>query len=167
MKDSFREIGDVITGLAFSFEKEKDEESAGAIRKVTEYYEKKQDDDWYITEMHIIMDRLGDIPAKPWLAKRPHVERWDKFYVESIFNGLFQHWFGRVINVNEGSAGSADKERFVVAKMLKAIDEQTNLSLYAEYKDEPGVQAFWSPKSFRDTDEVKEAFRTWWRVADE
>ncbi len=161
-----KNITDVIVGLGNWFEKQDAEKTAGYTEKLVAYYEKLGNDDHYITEMNLIMHRLGDVPAKPWLLKHSYVERWDKFYVESIFNGLFSHWLYRYIQLNEdNSGGQADKERFITERLLKAIEDQTNLSLYAEYKDRP-AQAYWSPKTLKDTDEVKEKFKSWWRIGE-
>ena len=116
--------------------------------------------------MFLICDRFNKVPAKPWLIKHPYVKKWDKFYIESIFNGLFDHWLHRMIDIYEDDGGGqGDKARFITLKMINAIDKQTNLSLYAEYKDRPG-QAFWSPVHFKDTDQVKEEFKAWYRVGE-
>jgi hypothetical protein len=50
--------------------------------------------------------------------------------------------------------------------LIKAIDTQTNVSLYSEYNDQPGVQAYWSPRYFKDTDQVKVEFVSWWMGED-
>jgi hypothetical protein len=164
-------ISDTISGMAFFFQKEDERKSADDTRKVVDFYvnECNRDDDYYATQMHLICHRFNEVPAKPWLMSsyRQHVQKWDKFIVESIFNGLFSHWVYKMIEHHEdNSGGQADKERFITRRLLEAIDTQTNVSLYSEYKDEPGKQAYWSPKYFKDTHQVKIEFVSWWMGED-
>lgn len=164
-------ISDTISGMAFFFQKEDERKSADDTRKVLDFYvnECNRDDDHYATQMHLICHRFNEVPAKPWLMSscRQHIQKWDKFIVESIFNGLFSHWVYKMIEHHEdNSGGQADKERFITRRLLEAIDTQTNVSLYSEYKDEPGKQAYWSPKYFKDTHQVKVEFVSWWMGED-
>lgn len=162
-------ISDVISGMAFFFDKEEKKKSADDIRKIFDFYinECNRDDDYYATEMYLICHRFNEIPAKPWLMNRPHVQNFDKFIIESIFNGLFKHWVYKMIEHHEDqSGGQADKERFIVKKLIEAIDTQTNIPLYQEYRDEPGKQAYWSPRYFKDTNQVKVEFMSWWMGED-
>lgn len=158
-------ISNVISGMAFFFGKEDEKKSVDDTRKILDFYinECNRDDDYYATQMHLICHRFNEVPAKPWLMNRPYVERWDKFIIESIFNGLFGHWVYKMIEHHEDtSGGQADKERFIIRRLLEAIDTQSNVSLYQEYKDEPGKQAYWSPRYFKDTHQVKVEFVSWW-----
>jgi len=157
-------ISDVISGLAFHFEQKDQERSADDIQKVCEYYNTFKNDDYYATTMYLICERFNKVPAKPWLLLHPEVDKWDKFIIESIFNGLFKHWLYRMIQIHEDqSGGQADKEAFITKIVLKSIEDHMNLSLYSEYKDEPGKQAYWSPRYFKDTHQVKLEFVSWWR----
>lgn len=167
--DKEKAIADVISGMAFFFQKEDEKKSADDTRKVFDFYvnECNRDDDYYATEMRLICHRFNQVPAKPWLISRKYVERWNKFIIESIFNGLFSHWVYKMIEQHEDqSGGQADKERFITKRLIEAIDTQTNISLYSEYKDKPGVQAYWSPKYFKDTNQVKVEFVSWWMCED-
>lgn len=162
-------ISDVISGMAFFFKQEDLKKSEDDIKKVCDFYinECNRDNDYYMTQMSIICHRFNEVPAKPWLIGRDHVQKWDKFIIESIFNGLFSHWIYKMIEHHEdNSGGQADKERFIIAKLIEDIDTQNNVSLYAEYKDKPGQQAFWSPKYFKDTHQVKVEFVSWWMGED-
>lgn len=163
-------ISDVISGMAFYFAQENLKKSEDDIRKVCDFYteECNRDNDYYATQMRIICNRFNEVPAKPWLMGRDHVQKWDKFIIESIFNGLFSHWVYNMIKHHEStSGGQADKERFITTRLMEAIDTQRNISLYSEYKDQPGVQAYWSPVYFKDTDQVKVEFVSWWMGDDD
>ena len=103
---------------------------------------------------------------------------WDEFYIESIYNGLFSHWLRRTIDALEGSSCGGDKESFVTSSVVRSIVEKSNISLYVTYGDygdkykgrdniDLNKQTFWSPSCFKDTDEVKEAFKRWWRVVED
>lgn len=167
----------VINGLFQSIEAENEEKSQVLIDGLCRLYE-EHGDDYYQASMHLEMMRLEELPAKPFLIMHPGITGWDQFYIESIYNGLFSHWLSRTIETLEGSSCSGDKEGFVTRCIVKSIVEQTNISLcrtYGDYDDKYNdgntnlnKQAYWSPSSFKDTDEVKEKFKRWWRVvADE
>ncbi len=162
-------ISDVISGMAFFFKKEDEKKSEDDLLKVMNFYTDDclRDNDYYATQMRLICHRFNEIPAKPWLMSRQHVVKWDKFIIESIFNGLFSHWVYKMIEHHEDrSGGQTDKEMFITKRLIEAIDTQTNVSLYSEYNDQPGVQAYWSPRYFKDTDQVKVEFVSWWMGED-
>lgn len=166
----------VINGLFQSIEADNEEKSQGLIDELCELYE-EHGDNYYQTAMHLEMMRLKGLPAKPFLRKHPEVAGWDKFYIESIYNGIFSHWIRRMIVAFEGSPCSADKEDFVTACVVQSIIEQRNISLYRTYGDygekyddgktELNRQVYWSPSCFKDTDEVKVKFKHWWRVIED
>lgn len=163
----------VINGLFQCIEAENEEKSRGLVDELYKLYE-EYGDDYYQTSMHLEMMRLTELPAKPFLMKHPDIVNWDKFYIESIYNGLFSHWLRRMIETLEGSACSGDKEGFVTRCVVESIVEQTNISLYKTYGDygnkyndgktDLNRQTYWSPLSFKNTDEVKEKFKQWWNV---
>ena len=160
-------ISDVISGIAFAFEQQDAEMEKDDIEKVCKYYESFNDDDYYATTMFLICNRFNEVPAKPWLYKHPYVEGWDSFIIKSIFNGLFSHWLYTMIDIYESKmGGQGDKHTFITKKVIKSIADEKNISLYAEYKDKPGEQAFWSPKHFKDTNQVKVEFVSWWEGKD-
>lgn len=163
-------ISDVISDIAFHFKKEDLKKSEDDIKKVCDFYvnECNHDDDYYMTQTNLICYRFNKVPAKPWLMGRDRVQKWDIFITESIFNGLFHHWVYEMIQLHEdiSSGGQADKEKFITTRLLQAIDVQENISLYEEYKDKPGKQAYWSPRYFKDTHQVKVEFVSWWMCTD-
>jgi len=169
-KDKSRKaIADVISAMAFSMEQEGLKQNIENIQKVCEFYKNDchGNNDYYATCMSLICSHFNDVPAIPWLLKHNNVHSHDKFIIQSIFNGLFQHWVYTAIENHEShNGGQGDKESFIVKKVIEAIDKQENLSLYAEYKDKPGEQAYWSPKYFKDTDQVRVEFLSWWKQTD-
>ncbi len=166
-------ITSVLNRLFESIEAEDNEKSEILIDRLCILYE-EYGDDYYQTSMHLEMMRLTELPAKPFLMKHSDIVNWDKFYIESIYNGLFSHWLRRMIETLEGSVCSGDKEGFVTRCVVESIVEQTNISLYKTYGDygdkyndgktDLNRQTYWSPLSFKDTDEVKEKFKQWWNV---
>lgn len=166
----------VINGLFQSIEAENEEKSQNLIDELCKLYEERGDN-YYQASMHLEMMRLEELPAKPFLMKHPEITRWDKFYIESIYNGLFSNWIRCVIETKEGSSYSGDKEGFVTRCIVKSIVEQTNISLYRTYGDygdkyddgktDLNRRTYWSPSCFKDTDDVKEQFKKWWRVIEE
>jgi hypothetical protein len=89
-----------------------------------------------------------------------------------IANGLYEHFHETRIKKLEGFPFSADKSRFVKKTTLKALKEKKNLSLFADYtqikriKVNQQKQAFWSPKTIKDTDEAMELFWNWYQLND-
>ena len=110
--------------------------------------------------------------SMPWLNRHPEVTNgWEKSYIECIYNGLLPHFVRKVIEKNEVSPRSGDKEHFVIKKIKESVATGANISLYQTYegceridKDKWSEQAYWSPKSFKDTDEVKAKFKAWYYV---
>ena len=166
-------ITSVMNGLFESIEAENNEKSAILNDGLCELYE-ECGDDYYQTSMQLEIMRLIELPAKPFLIKHPEIARWDKFYIESIYNGLFSHWLRCTIDAIESSSCGGDKEGFVTRCVIKSIVEQINIPLYRTYGDygdkyndgktDLNKQTYWSLSCFKDTDEVKEQFKKWWRV---
>ncbi len=169
-------ITSVMNGLFESIEAENNAKSAILTDRLCELYE-ECGDDYYQTSMQLEIMRLIELPAKPFLIKHPEIVRWDQFYIESIYNGLFSHWLRRTIDAIEGPSCGGDKEGFVTRCVIKSIVEQTNIPLYRTYGDyddkyndgktDLNKQTYWSPSCFKDTDEVKEQFKKWWQVLEE
>lgn len=96
----------------------------------------------------------------------------NKYIVEYIVSGLYEHFHEKRIEKIEGFSCSADKSRFIKNRTLRAIKENTNLSLYDDYskvehmKNENKGQAYWSPTSVKDTDEAIELFWKWYQFSD-
>lgn len=90
------------------------------------------------------------------------------YIVEHIVSGLYEHFHRTLIEKTEGSGCCADKSRFIKNMTLKALKENTNLSLYEDYtkcdqiKEDKEQQAYWSPKTITDTDTAMKMFWDWY-----
>lgn len=162
-------ISDVMSDMASFFNQEDLKKSKDGINKICNFYINKcnRDDDYYMTQMSMICYLFNTVPAKPWLIGHDHdqLRKGDRFIIESIFNGLFSHWAYRMISVHEDNGGGSEADiekfiKFITRRLLQAINVQENISLYEEY------QAFWSYKYFKDTDQVRVEFMSWWMCED-
>lgn len=85
-----------------------------------------------------------------------------------ITNGLYEHFFRKFIEQKEGSACSGDKVYFIRDMTLKALKENRNISLYQDYSNIDRItedkerQAYWSPKTIKDTNHAMELFGDWY-----
>ena len=164
------ELEKTILGLATFFDENSKEQNQDYINILNEKFTKNEA--LYECEMTLAYLNFTKFAALPWLSGNPQVtDGWEKSYIESIYNGQLPHFIRKVIEKNEGTACSGDKEHFVISKIKESVATGKNLSLYATYegheqipKEDWEKQAYWSPKSFRDTDEVKERFQAWYNV---
>lgn len=85
-----------------------------------------------------------------------------------LIRGSLERFFERYISITEGSACSSDKAGFICRKIKESIKKNENLSLYADYtgierieKEDWNKQAYWSPKTIKDTDEAKRIYIDW------
>lgn len=96
----------------------------------------------------------------------------NKYIIEHIVSGLYEHFHEKRIEKLEGFSCSADKSSFIRNRTLKAIKENTNLTLYDDYskvehmKDKYKERAYWSPTSVKDTDEAIDLFWKWYQFSD-
>ena len=159
-----------ILSLANSFENESNDANATLIKTLYEKFE--ENEELYECETLIAFHNFGRFAAMPWLSKNPQVtDGWEKSYIESIYNGLLTHFVRTVIEKNEGSVCSGDKEHFIIEMIKKSVATGENISLYQTYegsnripKERWNEQVYWSPKSFKDTNEVKARFRAWYTL---
>lgn len=113
------------------------------------------------SEFGILLEEVLAFPDSDKVRILPH-----------ILNGLFKHFHERRIEKLEGFSCCADKSSFIVGKTLRAIRFQENLSLYDDYmnveqiKEDKEEQAYWSPKTVKDTDEAIELFWDWYLQRD-
>ena len=166
-----KSLESVILGLADGFEREAREKNSEFIAELMQRFEKNEE--LYECEMSLAFMHFQDFAAMPWIAKNGIVDKKNKGIIGMIYSGLFPHFVRTMIENAEGSPCSADKERFTIRQVRKAIRTGENQSLYADYtgcerisKDKWKEQAYWSPKVFKDTDEVMKAFWKWYRLSD-
>ena len=173
-----RGVDNIIHGLFASFEKESEDRIASVAEALTAYYnefydDERQDDDYYRTQMELLISDFVEAPAAPFFAKN-HVEAKDKFVVQSIYNGLLQHFLRYKIEPNEGGSCIGDKVGFITRRLIRSIKEHKNLSLQPTYgcypneeiyKDRaPDEVVWWASKLFKDTDDLKKQFRNWYFI---
>lgn len=169
MQNLENELESVILSLVSSMEKKANERNAELIAKLHEKF--KENEELYECEINLAFMHFTNFAAAPWLANNEVKDKKNKCIIEYIYNGLFPHFVRRVIKNNEGSCCSGDKESFIISKVKQAITTGENQSLYATYegcanipKEKWNEKAYWSPTSFKDTNEVITAFWNWYDV---
>lgn len=168
--DIKNELEKTIQSLALFFDYNSKEQNAEFIKKLDKRF--SDNESLYESEITLAFLNFTKFAAMPWLVRHPGVtDGWEKSYIESIYDGSLPHFVRKIIEKNEGSMCSGDKEHFVIEKIKESVATGKNISLYQTYegceriaKDKWGEQAYWSPKSFKDTDEVKTRFKAWYYV---
>jgi hypothetical protein len=168
--DIKNELEETIQSLALFFENNSKEQNALLIEDLDKKFEKNES--LYDSEISLAYLNFTKFAAMPWLNRHPKVTNgWEKYYIECIYNGLLPHFVRKVIEKNEGIVCSGDKEHFIINKIKESVATGENISLYQTYegcesinKDKWTEQAYWSPKSFKDTDEVKTKFKNWYNI---
>lgn len=164
MKTTEESIKTVIEALFIGFSKETVEENQEAYEKLKELYGNKRSRFFDVIEMayddfNTLIDAVVNIP-----------EQKNKYILQFIINGTYEHFHKTRIEKLEGSACCADKSGFVKRMTIKALKEGKNLSLYDDYtdidriKEDKERQAYWSPTSIKDTDEAMELFWNWYQL---
>lgn len=163
-------LEETILNIAAFFEDSDRKKNAEFIAKLNDLYHKNEK--LYEVQMHIAFHNFSRYAALAWLEEHPNVKNgWDKFFIECCFNGLLEFYLDKVIEAKEGTPCSSDKAHFIIRTLKEAIATNQNISLYVTYagqerieKEDWDKQAYWSPKSFKDTDDVKEQFKKWYNV---
>ncbi|MBV4417179.1 hypothetical protein [Clostridium tyrobutyricum] len=107
--------------------------------------------------LNTMLKQIINIPSQ----KNMHI-------LEYVINGLYEHFFDTLIEKTEGVSCSSDKSKFITEITLKALKENKNLSLYDDYtnceciKENKQDQAYWSPKTIKDTDTAMKMFWDWY-----
>lgn len=154
-------IEQVILGLADSMEREAKENNAGQLNELRQRF--ADNEELYDAELAVSFYNFETIAATPFLEAHGVTDSRRMNVARCIYGQQIPHFVRKVIENREGSPCSGDKEHFIIRKLKEYIITGENQSLYATYKDEDR-QAYWSPKTFKDTDEVLEAFFCWYNV---
>lgn len=165
--DIKNELEKTIQSLLLFFENNSKEQNAELIKELDRRF--SENESLYESEIALAFLNFKKFASMPWLTRHPEViDGWEKTYIESIYDGSLPHFVRKVIEKNEGSICSGDKEHFVIKKIKESVASGTNISLYQTYegcerigKDKWNEQAYWSPKCFKDTDDVKTQFKAW------
>ena len=159
----------VILGLANSITNEAATRNAALIKQLYDCFDKNEA--LYETEIQLTYLNFMEFAAMPWFAKYEVKDTKNKAIINYIYNGMFTHFVRKVIENNEGTMCSGDKESFVIRKVQQAIITGENQSLDVTYegceridKSKWNEKAYWSPTSFKDTDEVIDRFWKWYDV---
>lgn len=152
-------IEQLILGLVASFEDATKENNAKQLEELKHRF--VNNGELYDAEMAVAFDDFAMVAATPFLEVNEVADSKLKNIAYYIYGQQLPHFVRKVIENKEGWPCSGDKEYFVIRKLKKYIITGENQSLYDEYK---GEQAYWSPKTFKDTDEVLTAFFKWYNI---
>jgi hypothetical protein len=160
---SENELEDTILSLANFFDKQSDERNAELIKKLHDEFDKNES--LYESEITLAFLYFTNFAAMPWFTKNPQVtDGWDKSTIQYIYNGILPHFVRTIIEQNEGTPFSGDKESFILNNIKKAIASGENISLYDTYPNQPEKQAYWSPRCFKDTNDAIKQFWDWYNL---
>lgn len=159
--DIKKELEQLILGLADSMERNAKGNNARQLNELRQRF--LDNEELYDAEVAVSFGNFETIAATPFLEVHEITDGRRKNIAHYIYGQQIPHFVRRVIENREGSPCSGDKEHFIIRKLKAYIITGENQSLYATYKDEDR-QAYWSPKTFKDTDEVLEAFFRWYNI---
>ncbi|MGG1483508.1 hypothetical protein ABEI56_05410 [Peribacillus castrilensis] len=160
------DLKDVMEAFVSSFDKKTLENNQETYKKIQEIYEKHPN---YFLDLiesayqdfNTIVENVLNIPPSD-----------DQYILEHIISGLYKHFHTQRIEKLEGSVCCYDKSSYIEQMTLKALRTQKNLSLFADYKKVEQIkenkerQAYWSPKTVKDTDEAMGLFWKWYQLSE-
>lgn len=168
-KDMSKELQSLIMDLAFSFEKESNDKNRELIEELKTRY--TENTHLYMSQVELASLQMPRIAAMPYMESHDLSESKNRGLVPYLFNGLFSHYIRKYIEKNEGTPCSGDKEHFIINKVFKAIEINENIDLYQTYdgcdripKEDWDKQAYWSPKTIKDTDTAIKMFYDWYNL---
>lgn len=170
MEESIQKsLEQTIISLVAAFDQQTADDHQEAIVQLILEFEANPD--YYRTKMQLAHYQFDDVSIIPFIQKHENIKSEHKSLLKFIYNGLFTHFIRKLIDRNEGSACAGDKESFIIQQVMKSIVLKENQSLYDNYSGCERIdkakwkdQAYWSPRSFKSTDEVIERFWKWYRV---
>lgn len=105
-----------ILSLAMFFNENSEKQNQEFLNKLYEIFDKSEN--LYDSEVSLAFLNFQKFATMPWLEKHPQVtDGWEKSYIECIYNGLLPHFVRQVIEKNEGTPCSGDKEDFIIQKI--------------------------------------------------
>lgn len=168
-KSTENSLETVILALANSITNESATRNSELIEQLHDCFNKNEE--LYESEIQLTYLNFVEFAAMPWFAKYEVKDKKNKTIINYIYNGIFPHFIRKVIESNEGITCSGDKESFVVKKVQKAIMTGKTQNLYETYEGHEQIdkskwneKAYWSPTSFKNTDEVIDRFWKWYNV---
>lgn len=154
-------IEKIILGLVDSMEQEAKENNAEQLKELQKRF--LDNEKLYDAEVAISFCNFETIVATPFLEAHGVTDNRCRNIAHYIYGQQIPHFVRQIIEKREGFQYSADKESFIIQKLKTYIITGENQSLYATYKD-ADEQAYWLPKTFKDTDELLKAFFRWYNV---
>ncbi|MGG3800437.1 hypothetical protein [Metabacillus fastidiosus] len=159
-------LKDVMEALGSSFDNKTLENNQAAYKKLQEIYKEHPEHFLNVIEsayhdFNTLVEKVINIPPSE-----------DQYIIEHIISGLYKHFHTQRIEKLEGSTCCYDKSSYIEGMTLKSLKTKRNLSLYADYqnveriKENKERQAYWSPKSVKDTDEAMRLFWDWYQLQD-
>lgn len=156
-------IGSLLVSLSTTLDNMSKKQYEDTINSLKESY--ANNEELYEIETQIARMRFDEYAALPFRESHQFAEKDNSklAIITYMYNGLLEHYLTACIIKAEGSPCSADKVSFIISRIKKALISGENLSLYEEYGDD-SRQAYWSPKSFKDTNEAIDRFFKWYKV---
>lgn len=152
----------VINVLAKNITEKKQKDNEELFLELKKIY--NEDPNEFMTLMSIanfdleeILESIIEIPEQKY-----------DFVIKYILNGMYEEFHEKRMEKLEGFSCSADKSSFITQLTLKALKTNRNISLYQDYqnieqiKENKERQAYWSPRTVKDTNEAIELFLDWY-----
>src|SRR5699024_5835284 len=156
------ELSVVMNALVSGFESQTIDEKQEVLKKLIEVHDKNPSD--FLDTLEIAKVKFNFLITTAMGI--PETE--ESLILEHIISGLYEYFHETRIEKIEGFSCSGDKSSFIKQMTLKALRGSENLSLYMDYtnveqiKEGKEKQAYWSPKSIKDTDEAMQLFWDWY-----
>jgi hypothetical protein len=152
----------LLDAMVDGFTQEAVEKNKESVIKIQQAYESNPNrffDALESAQLHFntIVSQVVNIPKQK-----------NAYIIGHIISGLYEHFINKLMCMREGSGCSTDKSKFITRSTLKALRENQNLSLFNDYsqceqiKEDKEKQAYWSPKTIKDTDEAMKLFWDWY-----
>lgn len=161
MIDVKNNIEQLILELATSMNLDAKQNNAEKLSQLQQNF--SNNEELYDAEIAVSFDNFELIAATPFIESNGVVDGKRKNIAYCIYGQQLPHFIRKTIENREGWPYSGDKERFIIRKLKEYIITGENQSLFDTYKDD-NKRAYWSPTTFKDTDEVLKEFFSWYNV---
>lgn len=132
-------------------------------KHLNELRQRFSNEELYDAEITVSFNNFQIIAATPFLDAHGVTDNERKNIAYYIYGQQIPYFVRKTIENREGMPFSGDKVHFIIQKLKSYIITGKNQSLYTTYKDN-NEQACWSPKTFKDTNEVLKAFFNWYNI---
>lgn len=163
------QLDDIIYGLLDSYKKENEKR----LRPLSERTENIFCSTSKKEYLDCIIKKYDDL-EKAFAAPFHLTGSESEYIMKMIINGTYKHFLSLYIKTHEGRCCQMDKVSLIIRKTINALETGENQSLYETYegydqieKERWNDQAYWSPKSIKDTDEAMNLFKQWYFMTDD